>query len=128
MTLEDQTEDFDVVATNPAAYYEGPAEVLADAELTREQKLRILEEWEIDLKRTLESDSEGMAQGPDVQDEAHERSDDAALLRNVSNYLRRARGEDADDKQDYVDAPSTMIGRIWRRITKGSGGKKQMAA
>lgn len=122
MTIHDQTEDFDIVATNPAAYYEGPAEVLADSELTREQKLRILEEWEVDLKRALESDSEGMAQGSDVEEGA-ERSNDAALLRNVSNYLRRARGEDGDDNQDFVDAPKTMMGRIWHRLTKGGSGK-----
>ena len=62
MTADD-TDDFDIVATNPAAYYTGPADVFDDPDLTREQKLRLLEEWEIDLTRQLESDGEGMAQG-----------------------------------------------------------------
>ena len=108
MTSED-TDDFDIVATNPAAYYSGPAEVFEDSGLTRAQKLRLLEEWEIDLTRQLESDGEGMAQGLDQADEGR-RANDAALLKQVSNWRRRAMEEDA------TAAKSTVVGRMWRRI------------
>ncbi len=108
----EQTDDFDIVATNPACYYKGPAEVFDDPELTREQKLRLLEEWEIDLSRQLESDGEGMAQGTDQADEG-KRANDAALLRQVANWRRRA------IEEDMISAGSTVVGRIWRRIFKG---------
>ncbi|MFT3809689.1 MAG: hypothetical protein QM698_07205 [Micropepsaceae bacterium] len=111
MTTED-TNDFDIVATNPAAYYSGPAEVFEDPDLTRAQKLRLLEEWEIDLTRQLESDGEGMAQGLDQADEGR-RANDAALLKQVANWRRRALEEDVQA------ANSTVVGRIWRRIFKG---------
>ncbi|MCC6919328.1 MAG: hypothetical protein IT548_08990 [Alphaproteobacteria bacterium] len=114
----DDTEDFDVVVMNPAAFYNGPADVMADGQLTRDQKLRLLEEWEIDLKRTLESDSEGMAQGagPNLHpDDEGRRANDAALLRQVSNWLRRARGDDALG-EDLTDAPKTVMGRVWHRL------------
>lgn len=111
------TEDFDVVVMNPAAFYKGPGEVMSDDQLTRAQKLRLLEEWEIDLKRTLESDSEGMAQTAaptlEAEDEGS-RANDAALLRQVSNWLRRARNEDVG--ADVHDAPKTVIGRVWQRL------------
>lgn len=108
----DDTDDFDVVATDPAAYYTGPADVFDDPELTREQKLRLLEEWEIDLTRRLESDAEGMAQGMEQADEG-KRANDAALLKQVSNWRRRALEE------DMAAAKSTAVGRMWRRIFKG---------
>lgn len=118
MPHTDDTEDFDVVVMNPAAFYKGPGEVMCDLQLTREQKLRLLEEWELDLKRTLESDSEGMAQsaGPSLgPDEEGQRANDAALLRQVSNWLRRAKGED-DGTGGVEDAPRTVIGRVWHRL------------
>ena len=117
-----ETNDFDTVATNPAAYYSSPEAVLDDPELTREQKLRLLEEWEIDLKRTLESDSEGMAQGPDTEsDDQSQQADDAALLRQVTNWLRRARGE--DEGKPFPEAPKTVLGRVWKKLFGSSSSK-----
>jgi hypothetical protein len=121
-----ETSDFDTVAMNPAAIYEGPSDVLADPDLTREQKLRLLEEWEIDLKRTLESDAEGMAQGPDTGASDESRSaDDSALLRQVANWLRRARGE--DDGEPFPEASGTVIGRLWKRLFGSSSAPKTAA-
>jgi hypothetical protein len=117
MAQSGDTEDFDVVVMNPADFYKGPDDVMCDADLTRHQKLRLLEEWEIDLKRALESDSEGMAQsaGPSLNpDEEGSRANDAALLRQVSNWLRRAKEENA--QADIKDARTTVMGRVWRRL------------
>ncbi len=118
--MADDTDDFDIVATNPAAYYTGPADVFDDPELTREQKLRLLEEWEIDLTRQLESDAEGMAQGMDQADEG-KRANDAALLKQVSNWRRRAMEE------DIAAAKSTVMGRMWRRIFRGDPKPREAA-
>jgi hypothetical protein len=106
---ETDTEDFDVVATNPAAFYAGPDEVYADIDLTCAQKLRLLEEWEQDLTRQLESDGEGMAQGID-QPVDGSRENDGALLKKVAGYRRKL----TDEKVD-TDKP-TMVGRVWRRL------------
>lgn len=122
MSKVDDTEDFDVVVMNPAAFYQGPADVMADGQLTREQKLRLLEEWELDLKRALESDSEGMAQvvAPKLDpDEEGRRANDAALLRQVSNWLRRAKGDEKFG-DEVSHAPKTVIGRVWSRLFSSS--------
>jgi hypothetical protein len=118
MVRSDDTENFDVVVMNPAAFYGGPSEIMCDELLTRAEKLRLLEEWELDLKRALESDSEGMAQsaGPRLRpDEEGSRANDAALLRQVSNWLRRAKGE-GGGLEDVKDAPKAVIGRVWRNL------------
>ena len=120
MTAED-TNDFDIVATNPAAYYSGPAAVFDDPDLTRAEKLRLLEEWEIDLTRQLESDGEGMAQGLDQADEGR-RANDAALLKQVANWRRRAMEE------DIAAANSTVVGRMWRRLFSSDRSSNRHAA
>jgi hypothetical protein len=115
MTDSDDTADFDIVVADPAHYYAAPSDILADAELTLDQKIRLLEEWEIDLRRTLESDSEGMAQGSAATVFAENRSaDDSRRLRQVSNHLRIARGE--EKSEPFVSAPKTVVGRMWHRL------------
>lgn len=120
----EETDDFDVVVMNPAAFYKGPDEVMADAELTHDQKLRLLEEWELDLKRTLESDGEGMAQMATTGTRDNHDAD-SALLRNVTNWRRRATEE--GDLKDYPSAPKTKLGRVWRRLFGPSSKSKQAA-
>lgn len=116
----EETDDFDVVVMNPAAFYSGPDDVMADRDLTHGQKMRLLEEWEIDLKRTLESDGEGMAQ-MGVEDR-HDR--ESALLRNVTNWRRRATEDSTAN--EFPSAPKTKLGRVWRKIF-GSPAKSQAA-
>jgi hypothetical protein len=108
---DDTTDDFDVVAMNPAAFYTAPADVYEDNDLTHAQKLRLLEEWERDLARQLESDGEGMAQGPEENHaDEDKRANDAAMLKQAANYRRKM----ADEK-DKADK-STALGRVWRRL------------
>jgi len=106
---DETTDDFDVVAMNPAAFYATPEEVYNDPGLAHAQKLRLLEEWEIDLSRQLESDGEGMAQGTDQHDEGR-RANDAALLKQAASY-RRKMAEEKDQAEK-----TTAIGRVWRRL------------
>jgi hypothetical protein len=121
MADPNDTDDFDIVTANPAAYYAGPADVFHDPDLTKEQKLRLLEEWETDLKQRLVSDSEGMAP-PDGEID-NSKSDDAGVkLRQASNYLRQVRGEEPGEP--FPLAPRPVLGRIWHRLF----GKRPLAA
>ena len=113
MADENDTDDFDIVTANPAAYYAGPADVFNDPELTKAQKQRLLEEWEEDLKRMLSSDSEGMAPAGGQLDE-HKSDKDAATLRQATNYLRLVRGD--EEGEPFPVAPKKVLGRIWHRI------------
>ena len=114
MADENDTDDFDIVTANPAAYYAGPADVFNDPELTKAQKQRLLEEWEEDLKRMLSSDSEGMAPAKSQLDGDHKADQDAATLRQATNYLRQVRGEEKGEP--FPAAPKAVLGRIWHKI------------
>lgn len=128
---KDDTDDFDIVVSNPAHYYAAPADVLADKDLTLQQKIRLLEEWRLDLKRTLAADSEGMSQGPETALlSENRRADDTKRLRQASNYLRIAKGEEKE-AEPFDSAPKTVVGRIWHRLfgkTDGEKSEKTLAA
>lgn len=111
---EDHTSDFDVVTQDPADYYARPRDILADADLTLDQKIKLLEEWKTDLSRKLESESEGM-----THCEACQSEEDAAFLKEASTSLRRALGEEPGEL--FPSAPETVIGRMWRRLKESVG-------
>lgn len=128
MANEQDTDDFDIVVSNPAHFYAAPADVLADKDLTLAQKIRLLEEWELDLQRTLASDSEGMVQGPAANLlSENRRADDSKRLRQASNYLRIARGEEKA-AAPFASAPKTVVGRIWHRLFGKGDPEKTLAA
>ena len=52
--------DIDKVVQSPADYFSSPAEVATEPALTLEQKIRVLESWEVDVNRLLTSDAENM--------------------------------------------------------------------
>ncbi|BCW90813.1 hypothetical protein sos41_39880 [Alphaproteobacteria bacterium SO-S41] len=114
MADDTDTDNFDIVTANPAAYYAGPADVFNDPELTKDQKLRLLEEWETDLKQRLTSDSEGMAPAGGQLDGEHKADKDAAMLRQATNYLRQVRGDEKGEP--FPAAPKAVLGRIWHKI------------
>lgn len=123
MTNDNDTDDFDIVTANPAAYYAGPADVFNDPQLTKDQKQRLLEEWETDLKQRLTSDSEGMAPEQGQLDGEHKADKDAATLRQATNYLRQVRGDDKGEP--FPAAQKAVLGRIWHKIF---GPRQQVAA
>jgi hypothetical protein len=88
--------DFAEKKLNPRATYQHPDQVLADNELTREQKIEILREWHYDALRLQESADENMTGGePD-------------LLRAVSNALLQldvAPSVETDPKAPKEPAP-----------------------
>ncbi len=107
----DETSDFDVVALDPACYYDHPRDVLTDTALTLAQKTRLLEEWHADLTRKLESDAEGMTHACERQS-----ADDAAMLRQASKALRALKGEEPAEVS--ITSSDTLMDRIWQRIVR----------
>ena len=49
--------------TDPAAVFKTPEELLANGDLTREQKIDVLRRWEYDLRELQVAEDEGM-EGP----------------------------------------------------------------
>ena len=55
--------DIDKALVDPALVFKAPEEVLADNELSREQKIKILQRWEYDVRELQVAEEEGM-EGP----------------------------------------------------------------
>ena len=55
--------DVDKALVDPALVFKTPEEVLADNELSREQKIKILRRWEYDVRELQVAEEEGM-EGP----------------------------------------------------------------
>jgi len=55
--------DFEKAKLNPAAVFKSPQEVVSSQELSREQKIEILRQWEQDATLMEVADEEGMT-GP----------------------------------------------------------------
>ena len=54
---------FEKAMMNPADVYNEPAQVLRDASLSREQKVKILTQWEYDARELEVAEEENMAGG-----------------------------------------------------------------
>jgi hypothetical protein len=52
--------DFEKVKLNPAAVFKSPQEVVSSQELSREQKIEILQRWEQDARSMEVADEENM--------------------------------------------------------------------
>ncbi len=107
----DSTSDFEVVAKTPQAFYASPADVLCDADLTAEEKLRLLEEWVRDLQSLAVADDEGMAPENDAQ-----RLRDTERLRAATHALGIVRGDEVIDPP-VIHARARNPGRRWRKAT-----------
>jgi hypothetical protein len=55
--------DIDKALVDPALVFKAPEEVVADNELSREQKIKILQRWEYDVRELQVAEEEGM-EGP----------------------------------------------------------------
>jgi hypothetical protein len=55
--------DIDKALVDPALVFKAPEEVVADNELSREQKIKILHRWEYDVRELQVAEEEGM-EGP----------------------------------------------------------------
>jgi hypothetical protein len=59
--------DMPTAATNPSKFFKSPQEVLTNSELTRDDKLRILHQWEVDARLLAVAEEENMADGESSQ-------------------------------------------------------------
>jgi len=57
--------DFDAALRNPPAVFSSPEEVLAHPELSIQQKIDILKQWECDVRDELVAADQGMPGGHD---------------------------------------------------------------
>ncbi len=105
------TSDFEVVAKTPQAFYAAPVDVLCDADLTAEEKTRLLEEWVRDLEALAVADEEGMAPENDAR-----RLRDTERLRAASHALGILRGDEVIEPP-VVNARSRNPGRHWRKAS-----------
>lgn len=58
------TIDVQKALANPAAVFSSPAAVTQENSLSREQKIRILQQWEYDARELAVAEEENMAGGP----------------------------------------------------------------
>lgn len=72
--------DIEKVVQDPEGYFSSPAEVTTEPALTLEQKIRVLESWEVDVNRLLTSESENMPGDDD-------NSQNTARLQEIKNTL-----------------------------------------
>jgi hypothetical protein len=93
--------DFETALQDPAQYYAEPEAVQADTTLSREQKLRFLNEWAQDLKDRQCAEGEGMT-GDDV--------DCGPILKRVQAALAKVEAEDRP-------APEGGWRTLWQRLT-----------
>jgi hypothetical protein len=93
-----QTKQFDVALQDVAKVYGSPADLLGDDDLTRPQKLKLLQQWDYDLGLLLVAAEENMT-GPD-SGKTSER------LRVVRDAIKRL-GVDADP-EETASSPNKM--------------------
>lgn len=108
--------DVESKKVNPTAAYHHPDDVVADAKLSRKEKVAILREWHYDATRLQESDGENMTGGePD-------------RLRSVSNALLKLGVSPAKEADPNGEARSSPLRKVHRYITKAvetlRGGKR----
>jgi len=104
---ETRNEDpFDAVVVDPAAYFETPQAIVDDATLTRDEKLRLLDEWELDISERSTAADEGM-----VPDDSTRLDHDARTAVAIkSAHASVVEGPD-------VETPSLPM-RLWKRLSK----------
>lgn len=91
MTDKPETADqpFDREADNPRQTYQTPANILTDAKLNREQKVKLLKSWKNDVDSRLEAQAEGMGQSDPMSAENEaDLADEEQLLDEALRELK----------------------------------------
>lgn len=97
---------FDAVVVDPADYFETPKSIVDDATLSRDEKLRLLDEWALDISERSTAADEGM-----VPDDSAQLDHDARTI--VAIKSARATVNDSPD----VETGSLPV-RLWKRLSK----------
>lgn len=101
-----ETNDFDQVMKDPAAWYRAPQAVLDDKQLRRTEKQALLAEWARDLADRAAAADEGM-----VPDEPR------IIDRDVRMHDQVVAAQAELDALAAEDAGLSFTQRLWRRIT-----------
>lgn len=105
MMPTDTTADFDFVLQNPANYYRWPDEILHDPQLADDERVKLLEEWQMDINNKLTADEEGM-----IPAHAHDSAKDAVLLEQI------AAARDQIDLEQPKTGVFAALNRLWHRL------------
>ena len=111
MASADQTDDFDLVSQDPAAWYRVPQAILDDPQLRHAEKARLLDEWALDLGDRSTAADEGMV--PEVP---------GLIDRDVRTQDRVATAQTALAEMAAEDSELSFPQRIWRRLTGNDQG------
>ena len=111
MTLVTETNDFDLVKQDPAAWYRLPQAVIDDANLSSAEKYSLLQEWAHDLADRSNAAGEGMVP-------------DAPALSDHDAAMRDRVAEAQAILADMAATPEnqSFAARIWRRLTGANQG------
>jgi hypothetical protein len=104
--ISDETDDFDLVGQDPAAWYRRPHDILDDPQLDRTEKARLLDEWARDLVQRSVAADEGMV--PDTP---------GLIDRDTRMQDRVAEAQAQLAATAAIAARQTVTRRLWRRIT-----------
>lgn len=104
------TEDFDTVIQDPAKFYRNPAAVADDPQLSSAERIRLLDEWQMDISNKLAADDEGM-----TPSHSRDSAKDAVLIEEIAMARDRVGPSNADDAA-RSDSVMTKISRFWNRI------------
>jgi hypothetical protein len=99
------SDPYDIVCGDPAAYFTSPQAVLDDVNLTRAEKLELLDEWAHDLSDRNSAAEEGM-----IPDAAGPIDRDVTL--GAAIVAARALVDASPDTP-----PPSLPMRLWRRLT-----------
>lgn len=107
MTIINETDDFDIVLQDPAAYYRVPQAIVDDKNLSLAEKHALLAEWELDLADRSTAADEGMV--PETP---------GLIDRDVKMHDRVVAARAALDAAGEADSGLLSLPRrIWKRIT-----------
>ncbi|MEX2451974.1 MAG: hypothetical protein WD407_14045 [Rhodospirillales bacterium] len=81
--------DFETILLDPALVYDSPADVLRDDGLSDDQKLRVLQAWEIDARELAVAEEESMGGGEDAR---------LSPVLQAINELARRTGKDIESE------------------------------
>jgi hypothetical protein len=63
MTAVHNNSDIDTIAANPSKFFKAPADVLVAPKLSRNDKIKILQQWEVDARLLAVAEEENMGAG-----------------------------------------------------------------
>jgi hypothetical protein len=84
---------FDDAMTDVAKIYAHPDDIVADQALSHEQRVKLLKQWEFDLRENMVASEENMTSAPPQEGKT------AELLRDVRKALLGIGGADDENKR-----------------------------